>query len=102
MSYNSSGSGGKGFGFAGFTMPKRNPSNVSLHAVPPPTASMHAVPPPTTGLSKQGYSTMTSITQNAVTGNWGTMGKKRAKTEDEYVLLGSNHLITVYCLLQVC
>ncbi|XP_059052282.1 ATP-dependent RNA helicase DDX42 [Achroia grisella] len=84
MSYNSGGSGGKGFGFAGFTMPKRNPSNVSLHAVPPPTTSMHAVPPPTTGLSKQGYSTMNAITQNAVTGNWGAIGKKRSKTEDEY------------------
>lgn len=82
MSYNSGG-GGKGFGFAGFTMPKRNPSNVSLHAVPPPTTPMHAVPPPT-GLSKQGYSTMNAITQNAVTGNWGTLGKKRSKTEDEY------------------
>ncbi|CAH0585445.1 unnamed protein product [Chrysodeixis includens] len=84
MSYNSGGSGSKGFGFAGFTMPKRNPSNVSLHAVPPPTTPMHAVPPPTTGLSKQGYSTMSSITQNAVTGNWGSLGKKRSKTEDEY------------------
>ncbi|CAH2244580.1 jg11695 [Pararge aegeria aegeria] len=81
MSFNSS--GGKGFGFAGFSMPKRNPSNVSLHAVPPPSTPMHAVPPPS-GLSKQGYSTMNAITQNAVTGNWGTIGKKRAKTEDEY------------------
>ncbi|KAJ2937992.1 hypothetical protein O0L34_g14446 [Tuta absoluta] len=84
MSYNSGGSGGKGFGFAGFTMPKRNPSNVSLHAVPPPSTPMHAVPPPAAGLSKQGYSTMSSITQNAVTGNFGSLGKKRAKTEDEY------------------
>ncbi|CAB3227329.1 unnamed protein product [Arctia plantaginis] len=84
MSYNSGGSSSKGFGFAGFTMPKRNPSNVSLHAVPPPSSQMNAVPPPTTGLSKQGYSTMNSITQNAVTGNWGTLGKKRSKTEDEY------------------
>ncbi|KAH9632877.1 hypothetical protein HF086_002699 [Spodoptera exigua] len=84
MSYNSGGSGSKGFGFAGFTMPKRNPSNVSLHAVPPPTTPMHAVPPPSTGLSKQGYSTMSAITQNAVTGNWGSLGKKRSKTEDEY------------------
>ncbi|XP_068633390.1 ATP-dependent RNA helicase DDX42 [Battus philenor] len=84
MSYNSGGNSGKGFGFAGFTMPKRNPSNISLHAVPPPTTPMHAVPPPTSGLSKQGYSTMNSITQNAVTGNWGTLGKKRSKTEDEY------------------
>ncbi|CAK1580656.1 unnamed protein product [Parnassius mnemosyne] len=83
MSY-SGGSGGKGFGFAGFTMPKRNPSNISLHAVPPPTTPMHAVPPPTSGLSKQGYSTMNAITQNAVAGNWGTLGKKRSKTEDEY------------------
>ncbi|KAM3957147.1 ATP-dependent RNA helicase DDX42 [Aphomia sociella] len=84
MSYNSGGSGGKGFGFAGFTMPKRNPSNVSLHAVPPPTTPMHAVPPPASGFSKQGYSTMNAITQNAVTGNWGSIGKKRSKTEDEY------------------
>ncbi|KAL4702621.1 hypothetical protein ACJJTC_013042 [Scirpophaga incertulas] len=84
MSFNSGGSGGKGFGFAGFSMPKRNPSNISLHAVPPPTTPMHAVPPPTSGLSKQGYSTMTAITQNAVTGNWGSLGKKRSKTEDEY------------------
>ncbi|XP_050684923.1 ATP-dependent RNA helicase DDX42 isoform X2 [Leptidea sinapis] len=81
MSYNSGGSSGKGLGFAGFTMPKRNPSNISLHAVPPPTA-MNAVPPPNSGLSKQGYSTMNAITQNAVTGF--TLGKKRAKTEDEY------------------
>ncbi|XP_073956385.1 ATP-dependent RNA helicase DDX42 [Choristoneura fumiferana] len=84
MSYNSGGSGSKGFGFAGFAMPKRNPSNVSLHAVPPPSSQMNAVPPPNSGLSKQGYSTMTAITQNAVTGNWGTLGKKRSKTEDEY------------------
>ncbi|GBP16075.1 ATP-dependent RNA helicase DDX42 [Eumeta japonica] len=84
MSYNSGGSGGKGFGFAGFTMPKRNPSNISLHAVPPPSGGMHAVPPPSTGLSKQGYSTMSSITQNAMSGNWANVGKKRSKTEDEY------------------
>ncbi|CAF4931584.1 unnamed protein product [Pieris macdunnoughi] len=75
---------GKGLGFAGFTMPKRNPSTVSLHAVPPPTASLNNVPPPSSGLSKQGYSTMNAITQNAMTGNFGTLGKKRAKTEDEY------------------
>lgn len=74
---------GRGLGFAGFTMPKRNPSTVSLHAVPPPTSTMNNVPPPSSGLSKQGYSTMNSITQNAMTGNWGTLGKKRAKTEDE-------------------
>lgn len=81
MSYNSSGN--KGFGFTGFTMPKRNPSTMSLHAVPPPSTPMHAVPPPSSGLSKQGYSTMNSITECAVTGNLGTIGKKRAKTEDE-------------------
>lgn len=76
MSYNS-GRGSKstgGFGFAGFQMPKRQPS----------AASLHAVPPPSTGLSKQGYSTMTSITQNALTANWGGVGRKRSKTEDEY------------------
>lgn len=85
MSYNSGGNSGKGINYAGFAMPKRNPSNISLNAVPPPPSqSMHAVPPPNTGLSKQGYSTMDAITQNALTGHWGSIGKKRSRTEDEY------------------
>ncbi|XP_030754237.1 ATP-dependent RNA helicase DDX42 [Sitophilus oryzae] len=65
------------------SVPKR------LNAVPPPssmgTGIRHsAIPPPTTGLSKQGYSTMTAISQNALTASWGTGSRKRAVTEDEY------------------
>lgn len=82
MSYNSGGNSGKGFGFTGFTMPKRTPSTGGMHAVPPPS-TLSAVPPPSTGLSKQGYSTMNAISQNAITGHWGSVGKKRSKTEDE-------------------
>lgn len=41
-------------------------------------------PPPSSNVSKHGYSTMSSITQNAmVASGWGGP-KKRAKTEDEY------------------
>lgn len=94
MSFNSS--GGKGFGFTGFTVPKRNVNTTSMNAVPPPSAQMHAVPPPTSGLSKQGYSTMNAITQNAVTGNWGTLGKKRSKTEDEYVTINNNFCSIIF------
>lgn len=62
----------KGFGFAGFQMTgtKRSGSNI-----PPP--------PPNSALSKQGYHTMTSITENALSACWG-MPKKRSKTEEEY------------------
>lgn len=61
----------KGFGFAGFQMTgtKRSGSNV-----PPP--------PPNSALSKQGYHTMNSITENALSACWG-MPKKRSKTEEE-------------------
>ncbi|CAH1180372.1 unnamed protein product [Phaedon cochleariae] len=45
----------------------------------------NAVPPPTTGgLSKQGYSTMNAISQNALSAAWGGSSRKRAATEDEY------------------
>ncbi|XP_075238002.1 ATP-dependent RNA helicase DDX42 [Lycorma delicatula] len=40
-------------------------------------------PPPNSALSKQGYSTMTAITQNALSATWG-IPKKRSKTEEEY------------------
>lgn len=42
----------------------------------PPPASLN---PP---LNKQGYHTMNSITENALSATWG-MPKKRSKTEDE-------------------
>lgn len=45
----------------------------------------NAVPPPGSGLSKQGYSTMNAISQNAFSAAWGGTGRKRAATEDEYV-----------------
>lgn len=81
MSYNrGKGSGGRdgdsdsGYKkFMGFQLPKRQPS----------ANSMNAVPPPSTGLSKQGYSTMSSISQNAMTASWGGLSRKRTKTEDE-------------------
>lgn len=61
----------KGFGFPGFQMTgtKRSGSNI-----PPP--------PPNSVLSKQGYHTMNSITENALSACWG-MPKKRSKTEEE-------------------
>lgn len=40
-------------------------------------------PPPTAAISKQGYSTMSAITSNALSTTWG-VPKKRAKTEEEY------------------
>lgn len=66
----------------GSTGPKK------LNAVPPPSSiapgvRASAVPVPGSGLSKQGYSTMTSISQNALTASWGTGSRKRAVTEDE-------------------
>lgn len=47
----------------------------------------NAVPPPGSGLSKQGYSTMNAISQNAFSAAWGGTGRKRAATEDEYVMM---------------
>ncbi|XP_014485169.1 PREDICTED: ATP-dependent RNA helicase DDX42 [Dinoponera quadriceps] len=73
MSYHKGGGNKpKGFGFAGFQMAgtKRSGTNI-----PPP--------PPNSALSKQGYHTMSAITENALSASWG-MPKKRSKTEEEY------------------
>ncbi|XP_033219852.1 ATP-dependent RNA helicase DDX42 [Belonocnema kinseyi] len=73
MSYHrGSGNKAKGFGFAGFQMTgtKRTGANI-----PPPTVNAN--------LSKQGYHTMNSITENALSACWG-VPKKRSKTEEEY------------------
>nr|CAI5824222.1 unnamed protein product [Callosobruchus analis] len=48
------------------------------------TKRHNAVPPPTVGVSKQGYSTMNAISQNALSAAWGGCSRKRAATEDEY------------------
>ncbi|XP_060523312.1 ATP-dependent RNA helicase DDX42 [Cylas formicarius] len=48
------------------------------------TKRHNAVPPPSSGVSKQGYSTMNAISQNAMVASWGTGSRKRAATEDEY------------------
>lgn len=62
----------KHFGFSGFQLPAK-PKRVN-NAIPPP---------PSSGVSKQGYSTMNAISQNALAAQWG-MPRKRAKTEEEY------------------
>lgn len=63
-----------GFNYGGFQFTKRGGGSGSHNAVPPP---------PTTGVSKQGYSTMNAISQNALSAAWGG-SRKRAATEDEY------------------
>ncbi|KAL1497232.1 hypothetical protein ABEB36_008227 [Hypothenemus hampei] len=89
-----------GFNYSNITSKKMNavppPSSLAgnsipkkLNAVPPPSninsgARHSVVPPPAAGLSKQGYSTMNAISQNALTASWGTGSRKRAVTEDEY------------------
>lgn len=55
----------------------------------------NAVPPPSSGLSKQGYSTMNAISQNALSAAWGGTSRKRAATEDEYV----NQLLFAFFIL---
>lgn len=62
---------GKGFGFAAFQMGGNKRSGVNI---PPP--------PQNASLSKQGYHTMNSITENALSACWG-VPKKRSKTEEE-------------------
>lgn len=57
-----------GFNYSGFSM-----NNKRHNAVPPP---------PSSGVSKQGYSTMNAISQNALSAAWGG-SRKRAVTEDE-------------------
>ncbi|CAH0564672.1 unnamed protein product [Brassicogethes aeneus] len=61
-----------GFNYSNFK-PSSN-STKKHNAVPPP---------PTSGVSKQGYSTMNAISQNALSAAWGG-SRKRAATEDEY------------------
>lgn len=63
----------KSFGFSSFQLQPAKPKRVN-NAIPPP---------PSTGVSKQGYSTMNAISQNALAAQWG-MPRKRAKTEEEY------------------
>lgn len=63
---------GQGFGFSGFQFQPK-PKRVN-NAIPPP---------PSSGVSKQGYSTMTAISQNALAATLG-VPRKRAKTEEEY------------------
>ena len=60
-----------GFNYSGFQMNQKR-----HNAVPPP---------PLTGVSKQGYSTMNAISQNALSAAWGG-SRKRAATEDEYAI----------------
>ncbi|XP_008484723.1 ATP-dependent RNA helicase DDX42 [Diaphorina citri] len=66
--------GGSGLNFSGFSF--KNAGSGSRGAAIPP-------PPPNVGVSKQGYSTMTAITQNALSASWG-IPKKRTRTEEEY------------------
>lgn len=61
-----------GFNYSGFSL-----NNKRHNAVPPP---------PTSGVSKQGYSTMNAISQNALSAAWGG-SRKRAVTEDEYIFI---------------
>ncbi|XP_014206546.1 ATP-dependent RNA helicase DDX42 [Copidosoma floridanum] len=63
----------KGFGFIGFQMPSSRKRAGA--AIPPP--------PQNSGFSKQGYHTMNSITETALSASCGAP-KKRSKTEDEY------------------
>uniref|UniRef100_A0A069DW43 RNA helicase n=1 Tax=Panstrongylus megistus TaxID=65343 RepID=A0A069DW43_9HEMI len=72
MSYHRGGDGKpRGFGFGGFQLMSKSERAAALP------------PPPSAALSKQGYSTMTSITENALSASWG-IPKKRSKTEEEY------------------
>lgn len=62
----------KSFGFSSFQLPAK-PKRVN-NTIPPP---------PSSGVSKQGYSTMSAISQNALAAQWG-VPRKRTKTEEEY------------------
>ncbi|XP_059619900.1 ATP-dependent RNA helicase DDX42 [Phlebotomus argentipes] len=98
MSSNRGNSGS--FNFGGFQMKKpparsTQSKQFSLNAVPPPSSLNHSVRSSTSGasgfgaaargapVSKHGYSTMDAISQFANTSQY-AVGKKRAKTEDEY------------------
>uniref|UniRef100_A0A8D8UNV4 ATP-dependent RNA helicase DDX42 n=1 Tax=Cacopsylla melanoneura TaxID=428564 RepID=A0A8D8UNV4_9HEMI len=63
-------------GGSGFKFSMKNSGNGSRGvAIPPPS--------PNVGVSKQGYSTMNAITNNALSASWG-IPKKRTRTEEEY------------------
>jgi ATP-dependent RNA helicase DDX42 len=61
----------KGFGFAGFQMSSTKRTGAAIPPVPQ-----------NSGFSKQGYHTMNSITENALSACWG-VPKKHNKTEEE-------------------
>lgn len=82
MSFKKGGAGiSPGFSYSGFILPKKDSPHPGA-AIPPANVGFKSIG---TGLSKQGYSTMTAISQNALSAqtSWGAP-KKRAKTEDEY------------------
>lgn len=102
MSYNRGNSGS--FNFGGFQVKKPSSGNntqnrqFSLNAVPPPSSLNHSSRSATSSsgaqgygaagmrnapVSKHGYSTMDAISQFANSSHY-AIGKKRAKTEDEY------------------
>lgn len=69
-----------GFNYSGFNM---NKAPTTRHNAVPPPSSISGPSSSISGLSKQGYSTMNAISQNALSAAWGG-SKKRAATEDEY------------------
>ncbi|BET02516.1 ATP-dependent RNA helicase [Nesidiocoris tenuis] len=62
---------------------RRPPSTSSFGQMSRTERAAAVPPPPSAAFSKQGYSTMTAITENALDATWG-MPRRRAKTEDEY------------------
>lgn len=70
-----------GLSQTGFILPCRDSPHPGV-AIPPPNIGIKSSGK---GLSKQGYSTMTAISQNALSAStsWAA-SKKRIKTEDEY------------------
>lgn len=90
----SQGRGRGSFSYSGFQMPTRkiNPGEGSLHAVPPPpctgtpNVSVNRSRDKTLapGVNRQGYSTMNSIQQTAMSAaNWNNANKKRIRSEEE-------------------
>lgn len=67
--------------FTGFSMKKsaETQKTFALNAVPPPSSLSSGRNNKGPGLSKQGYSTMDSISQFATS----SIGRKKATTEDE-------------------
>lgn len=66
--------GGSGFNFSGFSFKSSSDRSRAGAAIPPPAASV--------GLSKHGYSTMSAITNTALSASW-SVPKKRTRTEEE-------------------